>query len=221
VAIAKCPNCQQELSFPDKYSGDLICFSCNHKSHTRTINKILKNKIGKGKNISPSDGNTVLCPICEESLELPLNYIGVFECPSCKNRFRINEKRKIIKRKKITMQPPLESSKERSDEEKEIFSLTINETKKYLRESKESKESVDNIYYGTCVFLFFIGIGGFYIGINGLVMQSVSIILSCIFSYLSLTYFYQMWNNLSINTSFSNIIDIDRLLKEGLSLEEE
>ena len=33
--------------------------------------------------------------------------------------------------------------------------------------------------------------------------------------------FSQMWNNLSINTSFSNIIEIDRLLKEGLTLEEE
>ena len=59
------------------------------------------------------------------------------------------------------------------------------------------------------------------IGMIGVVEQNIIIILSSIFSYFSLSYFYQMWNNLSINTSFSNIIEIDRLLKEELTLEEE
>ena len=163
---------------------------------------------------SSEDDNFVRCPYCKEDLEIPLNYIGVLGCPLCKNQFKIDKNRKIFKRRKTTIQQTQESRKKNSDEKKEILSLTINDTKKYLKESKESRESVLNIYLGTCLLLLVVGI-------IGVVEQSITIILSSIFSYFSLSYFYQMWNNLSINTSFSNIIEIDRLLKEELTLEEE
>tara|TARA_B000000475_G_C15945613_1_gene426587 strand:- start:612 stop:1121 length:510 start_codon:yes stop_codon:yes gene_type:complete len=163
---------------------------------------------------SSADDNFVRCPYCKEHLEIPLNYIGVLGCPLCKNQFKIDKNRKIFKRRKTTIQQTQESRKKISDEKKEILSLTINDTKKYLKESKESRESVLNIYLGTCLLLLVVGI-------IGVVEQSITIILSSIFSYFSLSYFYQMWNNLSINTSFSNIIEIDRLLKEELTLEEE
>ena len=174
---------------------------------------------------SSADDNFIRCPYCKEHLGIPLNYIGVLGCPSCKNQFKIDKNRKMFKRRKTTIQQtqesrkktiqkPQESRKKISDERKEILSLTINDTKKYLKESKESRESVLSIYLGTCFFLLVIGM-------FGVVEQNIIIILSSIFSYFSLSYFYQMWNNLSINTSFSNIIEIDRLLKEELTLEEE
>ena len=163
---------------------------------------------------SSADDNFVRCPYCKEHLEIPLNYIGVLGCPLCKNQFKIDKNRKIFKRRKTTIQQTQESRKKISDEKKEILSLTINDTKKYLKESEESRESVLYIYLGTCLLLLVVGI-------IGVVEQSITIILSSIFSYFSLSYFYQMWNNLSINTSFSNIIEIDRLLKEELTLEEE
>ena len=163
---------------------------------------------------SSADDNFIRCPYCKEHLEIPLNYIGVLGCPSCKNQFKIDKNRKIFKRRKTTIQQTQESRKKISDEKKEILSLTINDTKKYLKESKESRESVLSIYLFTCFLLLIIGM-------IGVAQQSIIIILSSIFSYFSLSYFYQMWNNLSINTSFSNIIEIDRLLKEELTLEEE
>ncbi len=54
MTVVKCPKCVQKISFPEQYSGDLICFACEYKFHTRTIKSIYpnpKSKTGK-KNIN-------------------------------------------------------------------------------------------------------------------------------------------------------------------------
>ena len=178
------------------------------------------------------------CPFCQESLVVPLDYIGVLECPLCKEKFSRNKNKKIIKGRvksekisngkicvsidcqKYRIEPsPFcdehlhEWRNKKSIEEKEFFSLTINDAKKYLKESRESRNSVSAIYYATCLLLLFLGILGATSG-------DLILIISAIISFFSLAYFYQMWNNLSINTSFSNLISIDKFFKEKIHEEE-
>ena len=89
---------------------------------------------------------------------------------------------------------------------------------KGMDEAEGSVERVLDIYNGTTFLLAIIAI----LGLFGVVLSdsslesmfSIQIFCSAIFSYFSLTYFFHMWKNISINTSLSSRIQYERYALE-------
>ena len=89
---------------------------------------------------------------------------------------------------------------------------------KGMDEAEGSVERVLGIYNGTTFLLAIIAI----LGLFGVVLSesplesmfSIQIFCSAIFSYFSLTYFFHMWKNISINTSLSSRIQYERYALE-------
>ena len=91
--------------------------------------------------------------------------------------------------------------------------LGIEDLQADIAESEEAWDSAENIYVGTCILLLFIGF--MTIGFDDILGT-----LTVIFAYLGLRYFFNMWKNISLNTSVANKISLLYLEKSGL-LEEE
>ena len=89
---------------------------------------------------------------------------------------------------------------------------------KGMDEAEGSVERVLGIYNGTTFLLAIIAI----LGLFGVVLSdsslesmfSIQIFCSAIFSYFSLTYFFHMWKNISINTTLSTRIQYERYALE-------